>query len=224
MRFPGDVTGPDPPTTRITRDEYPRKQTTDLGNAIALGVTRFLTALVIPSSSASGPTKFSAVFDEWPNTDDQFVPTGACVLPFDLTYGPSHLEPILLEDTWVPAGQPGFGLFEEAEATAEISIEIRAASRAERNAAVAALEDTFRKPRLDLPSKRYGVVTKLDEYFGLHARLSLISSSKPDDAGRADANMWEATIVLQAEAKQVSLNVVQPMTIRIDQYVDGELG
>ncbi len=209
----------------FTINDFSRKQTTDLSAAISKAIARFLAGLTWSGAGGNATCKFAEVFDAWPSLEDSGVPTSCCVLPFKLVYEPTYPDPLLLEDTWEPKDQgvPGFGLFAVcAVHVDEVEIEIKAASDEERNAALAGVENVFREPNMLLPPSRYGVVTLMDEYFGMPARLALVDAEKIDNADQAAQNVWEAVVTLRVQSKQVFVGPVQPFRIQVVELVEGE--
>lgn len=190
----------------------------DLETAISLAVTRALDQ-DFTGPGGIGKIRFVQLFEDWPSMEQSFVTPTAVVLPDgDLVYGPGLLTPKLLEDTWEVAGEPGLGLYELAEASREFQVLFRGSTAMERNALKAGIEGAFvADPILIAPrlGARYGTVVAMPEYWGLAARLTLVSTSKLDDAESASKNIWEGRISLRAEAKLVKLGLVQPFRLRI---------
>jgi hypothetical protein len=191
----------------------------DLETAMSLAVARAIDRKYV-GPDGRRPLSFQRVFKEWPTFNDEWVNPSAVVLPDgDLLYGPSHMTPTLMEDTWEVRGEPGFGLYKLDEATKEFDIGIRARTQAERNALKAGIEQIFVDDAIILAplanKARNGIIVPMPEYWGLSCRLHLVSSRKLDDAAAAAANRWEALIHVRADAPHVKLGIVQPFRLSL---------
>jgi len=201
----------------FSREDYSRKQTVDLTTAMSQAIADRLTACAWPGPGGQGTIQLKRVFTDWPTFNDEFVPPSGCILPDPpLVYGPSHPTPRLLEETWEPQGQLGFGLYELQEATRDVEVVVRAPTSAERQALLAGIETTFQDPRLLMWRRgaRNGVFVPMPGYFGIPCRLTFLSSQKHDDQDTAARNQNEATFVVRAEAKHVMLGPVAPFTLK----------
>lgn len=208
----------------ITREQYSRRATQPIAVAVAMGLQRLILAQRFTGAGGIGTIAFDEVFEEWPSVEDWNLANAACVLPFELVYGDEYPTPTLLEDTWEPKGDYGFGLYVLSDASAEaIDVELRAPTKAERDALLMGLEGMFGAPRPTLQqpeSARSGVTMILDEYFGLPARVYRLKSAILDDADRAIRNAWEARVTLAVQTKQVVLDPVAPLKIRFEETVE----
>lgn len=211
----------------ITLEQFSRKATEDLETAISLAVTRTISGQFTGPGGA-GKIAFAQVHEDWPSFEQSYVFPTATILPDEpLVYGPSHLVPQLLEDTWEPRGVPGLGLYELCEASRDLVVQYRAGTAAERNALKAGLETTFVAPQVTLApfsGMRYGVLVPMPEYWGLTVRLAIADSQKLDDAESSVQNRWEGRATIHAQAKLVKLAIVQPFRVRIKEMVgDGPI-
>lgn len=209
----------------ITAEQFSRRATTDLETAISMAVGRVV-GVQFPGPDGIGQIGFTQVFEDWPSFESSFVTPTAAVLPDGpLVYGPSHMTPRLLEETWEPKGEPGLGLYELSEASREFTLTFRGSTSAERNALKAGLESVFVVPEVILApvaGARYGVLVPMPEYWSLQVRLALVDSSKLDDAESASKNIWEGAISIRAQAKLVKLAIVQPFRVRITEVVGSD--
>lgn len=197
----------------LTREQYSRKQTVDLETALALAVLRVINK-TYQGPGGFGALRFEQLYEDWPSFEDADIVPSAVVMPdAPLLYGPSHPVPRLLEDTWENRGEPGLGLYQLSEATREFDVQFRGSTTAERNALKAGLEGIFVDDRLLIAPKmgaRYGVLEAMPEYWGLTARLVLLSSVKLDDQESAAKNIAEGRVTVKAYAPHVRLGLVQP--------------
>ncbi len=109
----------------MTRADYSKKATRDVRNAAALALARHLATLTFEGTEHQ---RFTEVFDEWPAYLNRYRPPAACVLPAGWKYGDWSFTPTLLEDTWEPKGQQGFGLYKTAELECEMEVSLRTLS------------------------------------------------------------------------------------------------
>lgn len=202
----------------LTPEQYSRSATVDLETAISLAVVRTVDR-DFTGPGGVGKIRFTQVHEDWPSFEDSFTTPAAAVLPGDeLKYGPSHLTPVLLEDTWEVKGEPGLGLYELAEASREFQLEYRGSTSAERNALKAGVETAFVTDEVLVAppgGARYGVLVAVPEYWGLNVRLSITGSSKLDDQELAAKNIWMGRATILAQAKLVKLAIVQPFRVRV---------
>lgn len=202
----------------LTPEQYSRSATVDLETAISLAVTRTVTR-DFGGAGGVGKIRFTQVFEDWPSFEDNFTTPAAAVLPGDeLKYGPSHLTPILMEDTWENPGEPGLGLYELSEASREFQLEYRGSTSTERNALKLGVEGCFVSDEILIApvlGARYGTLVAVPEYWGLKVRLTLTGSSKLDDAELAAKNIWIGRATILAQAAHVKLGIVQPFRVKV---------
>lgn len=206
------------PITDIS--QYSRKQTLDVRSAMATAIARKLRDSVFPRGSG-GSIKFAEVFESWPSYEQRYVPPSACVLPTPTLYDAARLTPTLLEDTWEPPGDVGFGLYQLADIEVEFEINIRAASSAERSDIIAGLEQAWVADGIlmdQVAGARYGILLEMPEYWGLCAGFSLVSARTLDDEDKAMREHREAVLSVKGVASQVTLRPVRPLnlTVRVD--------
>jgi hypothetical protein len=187
---------------------------------MALALARKLRAAVFPRPSG-GQLRFAEVFESWPDYTQRFVPPAACVLPGSWPYDAARMTPTLLEDTWEPHGDVGFGLYKTADISADFEINIRATSDAERAVLLAGLEDIWVADEVlmdHISGARYGVLIEMTEYWGVCAGFALKSARVVDNEDMAIRNHREAIITVTGQAPQVKLAPVRPLklTVRID--------
>ncbi len=211
---------------QITLEQYSRKAATDLENGIARAVRAAIEGALVQPPGEAPRLAFSRVFDTWASYEQDFVAPAACVVPAGaLQFVESYSTPCLLEETWEPQGEPGFGLYAVAAAEQEIDVLVRAGSDVERNLLVRALEGLFFEKTaegalLHLPAgARYGRVLTMDDYYQLPVRTSLREVAKGDNEESAQRSAWEARVGLRVQAKEVVLGVVQPFTVTIQAEV-----
>jgi hypothetical protein len=223
----------------FTPDQYSRSATVDLETAISLAVERVISQ-PYPRLDSQGVITLAEIYSDWPTMDDEFVSPSAVILPQDeLLYGPSHLTPRLLEDSWEPRGQNGFGLYELSEGTREFQLQVRSGVQAERNALKAGIEGAFvassviavpppnpTPPTVQAPSRfegqRYGIIVRVPEYWNLPVRLTLKGSHKLDDADLAAKNQWAAEFRIEAQAPHVVLRPVPAFRVKFRQVEVGD--
>lgn len=207
----------------ITPEQYSRKQSEDLETSISLAVVQTIGKQQFTGPGGVGKIGFTQVFEDWPSFEQSYVfPTAAILPDAPLVYGPSHMTPRLLEDTWEPRGEPGLGLYELCEASRDLTLQYRAGSAQERNALKAGLETSFIVPEVivaPVQGPRYGVLVIMPEYWGLTVRLAIADSIKLDDAESAVQNRWEGRATIKAQAKLVKLAFVPPFRVRIKEVI-----
>ena len=202
--------------------QYSRKQTLDLETAMGAAVLRAIDR-EYPGPGGEKTIRFRQLFEDWPAFEDNHVGPAAVVLPGnDITYGPTHPTPKLLEETWETPGQAGLGLYELSEATREFDVQFRAATTAERNALKAGLESLFATIGPPPDGTFNGLQVALTEYWGLTGYVSLLRSRKLDDQETVAKNINEGRITVTVTAPLVALRPVQPFRVRIKLYVDGQ--
>lgn len=211
----------------ISREQFSRKQTEDLETAISLALLRVIDR-EYPGPGGQGVVRFLQTFEDWPSFESADLTPSAVVLPDgDLMYGPSHPTPTLMEETWEPRGENGLGLYVLSEASREFEVRFRGATTAERNALKAGLETAFEADDVEAASvmipptgARYGIVTTMPEYWGMTVRLTLLASSKLDDADTAAKNLNEGRLRVRAEARHVKLGPVPVFKLRVREIVE----
>jgi hypothetical protein len=210
----------------VNRQSFSRKQTLDLQTAMARALARTLGAAVFPGPGNQGEVRFRQVYEEWPGPNDRHATPAACVRSDQrITYADAMPTPQLLEDTWEPQGRSGLGLYKSAEGECDFQVEVRCASKPERSAVSAGVEELFLPPGVlqnHAAGPRYGVLVPMPEYWGLSVRLSVQSRDPADDAEAAIKNRWEARFLVRAQAPKVRLDVVQPFRLKIVELIDGE--
>jgi hypothetical protein len=221
--------------------ETGRSATMDVGSAMATALARLVGRASIASPGSAGtPLRFKDVLTDWATFDDRNVyPTACVVSEAEIRYDESRLTPGLLEETWARRGEPGLGLYKEAEGTTEFKVFLRAPTKKERSAVVLAVETLFSRPasvgigmqpprrrgdsRVDVAA-RYGVLEPMPEYWGLSVRLSTEGTTKLDGADAASKNRWEAFMRVSAQASKVRLDRVVPAQLRVRTTVDDSPG
>lgn len=213
----------------FTREQFSRSQTMDLETAIANAVISLVSG-PFPGAQGRGQIQLAQVFDDWAEFEDDYVDPSGCILPdTELLYGPSHPTPVLLEDTWEPAGEQGFGLYELSEATREFELSIRTETGLDRQALKAGIETAFQSDGVliaPLNGVRYGTIVSMPEYWNLPCRLTLLASRKLDDAESAQRKIEEARFRILAHASHVKLAPVAPFRLRLttfEQLADGTI-
>ena len=199
----------------FTRNQYSRKASRDVRNAAALALARHLAEL---SFELGGQTfGFTKVFDEWPSYAQRYKPPAACVLPSSWSYGAWGLTPTLLEDTWEPTGQQGFGLYKTAELECELEVSIRTTSTAEREAITLGVEDAFHnnKMLMSQAGARNSVLLSMPEYYNLPARFSLLRGRTIDDEDHAMREKRDVVLTIGVQASKVKLGPVYPMALHL---------
>lgn len=206
--------------------QYPRKQTLDLRSAMSAALVRLLQDAKFPGPGGYGTIQLAVAYAEWPSTPDEYVGPAAVVLPGEGRDVDGQFTPSLLEDTWWPQGQPGWGLYKLSDYEVSFEVKIRAAAAAERGALIAGIEQLFvQDPQqmLIAPDKgnRYGTLLDLPEYFGSQARFGLQTTSVLDDEESASMEQREAIFTIQAQSKKLRVGLVQPFTVKL--IVDPDL-
>lgn len=201
----------------MRRELYSRRQTLDLRLAMAEALATHLGALTFHAGSRD--FGFDRVFDSWPSDTDWQALPAACVLPDEkVAYSNERLTPTLLEETWEPAGRPGLGLYQVADAECDLMLTVRASTPGERSAVVAGVEEALFEPRVTgnyEQGRRSGIVLPMPAYWSLPARYRVVESRVLDDAESAQKNWNDATFLVRAQAPQVRLDKVVPFQLRI---------
>ena len=207
------------------REQFSRSATLDLETAIATALTGSLKQNYL-GPGGKGKVAFAQVFEDWATFEDDFVSPSAVVMPDgELLYGPSQLVPSLIEETWEPQHEQGFGLYVLSEATKDFTVVIRSSNQAERNALKAGVETSFVAPEVNIApvlGERYGVVIDMPGYWGLPVTLKLLGSRKLDDADSAAKNIWQAEFRIAAQARHVKLGPVVPFRVKIQRFEVGQ--
>jgi len=207
----------------VKRELYSRSQTLDLRLAMANALASYLGDMEFRAGARA--FQFARVFDEWPSAMDDSVLPAACVLPDEvLKYADARLTPALVEETWEPAGRPGWGLYELADAECDLGVTVRAASPGERSAIVATVEAAFVEDRVTgnfEQGARMSRVLTMPAYWGLPCRVRMVEMRVLDDGETAQKNWNEATFLVRAQATQVKLDRVAPFRLKIVEDVEG---
>jgi hypothetical protein len=204
----------------IRKDQFSRKQTMDLRLAMASALVRFLQGMTFEGPGGYGIIQLETGFAEWPSVPDEYVGPACAVLPGLGTDIEGRLIPTLIEDTWEPRGQPGWGLYVLSDYEVEFKVRIRAASAAERDALIMGIEQAFVQEPNDMliaPEKgnRYGTLLDLPEYFASQARFGLKETNVLDDPDSAMAEQREAEFTVMGQAKKMRVGLVQPFTVKV---------
>jgi len=197
----------------MTRADYSKKATRDVRNAAALALARHLATLTFEGTEHQ---RFTEVFDEWPAYLNRYRPPAACVLPAGWKYGDWSFTPTLLEDTWEPKGQQGFGLYKTAELECEMEVSLRTTSTAEREVIVLAIEDAFQDPQMlmsQTKGPRNSIILPIPEYYGQTARFSLLRGRTVDDPDSAMRERRDAVMTVSVQASKLKLGPVYPMAL-----------
>lgn len=203
------------------REQYSRSADLDLETAMAKALNDTINR-DYAGAGGKGTVRFAQMFNDWPSFEENFVSPNAAVLPDgELLYGPSHLVPSLIEETWEPKGEAGFGLYVLSEATKEFLVTVRSSNQEERNALKAGVETAFVAPEVNIAPRlgeRYGVVVDMPGYWGLPVMLKLLGSRKLDGADNAAKNINEAEFRISAQARHVVLGPVVPFSVKIQRF------
>jgi hypothetical protein len=200
----------------MPKEHYGRTATRDVRSAAALALRDHLATLTFVNGGA--PFCFAEVFEEWPAYLDRYVPPSACVLPGAWKYGDSNFTPTLLEDTWEPEGESGWGLYKTAELEVDFEVVVGATSPSEREAIVLGVEDAFQAPGLlmdEAQGPRNAIILPLSAYYGLSARFALLSARVIDSEEQAMRERREAIFTIQVQAPKVKLGPVHPLALKL---------
>jgi len=215
------------PVGLMPKNQFSRQQTLGLRESMASALVRLLQAAVFPGPGGYGSIRLEVAYAEWPSAPDEYISPAACVLPGEGRDVEGHFMPVLLEDTWEPAGFPGWGLYVLGDYEADFEIKVRAASVAERNALIAGIEQIFVQDpdqMLIAPAKnnRYGCLLDMPEYFESQARFGLRSTRVLDDEESAMAEQREVTFTVSGQAKKLRIGLVQPFVLKMVINPDAE--
>jgi hypothetical protein len=207
------------------REQYSRSATLDLETAIATALLSIIKR-PFPGPGGKGMIQLAEAFEDWASFEENYVSPSAAVLPDgELVYGPSQLVPSLIEETWEPKGEQGFGLYVLSEATKDFLDTIRSSNQEERNALKAGLETAFVAPEINIAPRlgeRYGTVVDMPEYWGLPVVLKLLGSRKLDDQDSSAKNNQQAEFRISAQARHVVLGPVVPFRVKIQRFEVGQ--
>lgn len=206
----------------MPRELYSRRAKLDLRLSMAAALKGFLETLTF--SAGGRPLKFARVYEEWAGWTDKGVQPAASVLPDEqIEYGKAPLTPSLIDGTWEPHGQAGWGLYQLSMAECDMEISIRANSSGERSAVMAVMETAFVEDGAGSSyerGRRYGRIIPMPDYYGLNARFTLLSSRVLDDGDSAMKNRNEASMVVSAQAPLARVDVVQPFIARVTEVLE----
>ena len=207
----------------FTIEQFSKKASRDVRSSMALALARHARGLVF--NSGAGPFQFAEVFEEWPSYLKRYIAPSACVLPGSWTYGDAYLTPTLIENTWEPAGEQGFGLYKQTEIQVELELSMRTNSVAEREAILLVVESAFRHPQLLMSEQggRNGILLPMPEYYGCLARFALVAGRVIDDEDRAVRENRDAILTISAQATQVVVGPVAPLSLKVRQLVGPEV-
>jgi hypothetical protein len=205
----------------MLREDYSRKATMDVRDALAAALKRHIAALRFRGSDDTD--RFAVVDDDWPTYNDRQVVPSACVDPGAWRYAPWSMTPHLLEDTWEPKGMPGWGLYKVAEIEADFVLACRTNLPAERKVLIHSIEDAFETPRLlmDQHGARYGILLPLPDYYGLLGRFTLTGGQILDTEDKAARSQKDALFTISVQASKVQVGPVFPMSINIRKQLGG---
>jgi hypothetical protein len=192
-------------------DQYSRKATRDVRGAMAMALRRHLEGLHFADPR---DFVFAEVFEEWPSFLERYIPPSCCILPGTTTYADALMTPTLLEDTWEPSGEQGFGLYQLSEIDLSFEVYIRCASVTERNAVMLGIEESFRAPLvlMDMVAgARNAILKPLPEYYNLDCRFSVTAARTIDDQDTSVREARDAIFSISAQAPQVTVGPVYPM-------------
>jgi hypothetical protein len=203
----------------IDLSAYSRSQTLDARAAMARAVVKKLQRMMFRDPYGHS-VQLAEVFEAWPSAGDRFIPPAAVVLPGPWLYDAARLTPTLMEDTWEPRGQRGWGLYKLADISLDFEILIRAASDAERSVIVQGFEVAWVADEVTsdpVEGARYGIVLPMPEYWGICAEFALKSARVLDDEDRAMREHREVIFTINGVAPQVKVAPVRPMspTVRV---------
>lgn len=207
----------------FNRNQYSRKRSKSLRAAMAEALqTKLLLARFDRGDGTTFP--MAEVYPAWPDPEDHYVYPSAVVLPGSAVYEDSGMTPTLLECTWEPEGQAGFGLYKTSELVATYEIQVRAPTDSERDLLVAGLEDMWIADGVlmdHVDGPRYGILLDLPAYWGITSTFSLQTVRILDNEESAQRQHREAVLSVTGRASQVKLGPVQPMKLTITQSLTG---
>lgn len=196
----------------FSQSQYSRIATAPARVALVKALCRHVEALRFGTENK----QFARVFEEWANFADDYMPPSACVLPGTWEYVDAVMTPTLLEDTWEPAGQQGFGLYKLAEMNLKLEIAARTDNTVERDEFTLAVESSFRAPRMlmdQVGGGRYGIILPLPEYYGLTGRFAMDSARYLDSEDPAVRNQRDAIFTVSAQCAVVTVGPVYPLNL-----------
>lgn len=203
----------------FTKAQYSRKKFQSARAAMAESlVTKLLTARFPRGDGTS--FQMAEVYPAWPDPESHYVYPSAVVLPGVATYEDAGMTPTLIECTWEPPGQQGFGLYKTSELVVPFEIQVRAPTDAERDLLISGLEDMWVEEGLLMDHEvgaRYGIALPLPGYWGVEAIFSLQGIRILDNEEAAMRQHREAVLSLTGRAPQVVLGPVAPMKLVIRQ-------
>lgn len=204
----------------ISLSDYSFKATRSIRGAMASTLAERLRALEF-----TDPTgfrfRFAEVFEDWPSYSSKYVPPSACVLPGSWTYADALMTPTLLEDTWEPHGEAGFGLYKLSEVEVDFEVSLRTDSAAQRDDVMLGLEEAFQSPGLLMDhdiGARYGVLIEMLDYYKQCVRFALQGARMIDGEDAAMREHRDAVFTIRGIAPQVKIGPVQPFKaiVRLD--------
>jgi len=195
----------------ISPEEYPSRATQDVRGAMATTLANYIAGLEFDPGDGSPWYNFAEVFDDWPSFLDRIVMPSACVLPNSWKYGDALLTPVLIEDTWFPKHEPGWGLWKTAEVEVDFELSLRTSNVTERHRLLLGIEDAFQDTRHEANR----IVLSMPSYYGLGVRFSLRSAQLIDSEDPAMREQRDAILTISAQADKVALRPVFPMSITI---------
>lgn len=198
----------------ITVEQYSRKQSLNVRAAMVRAIAERLRNAKFPKPRG-GFIQFSQVFEHWPDYPERSTAIVAAVLPSPVRYDAARLTPSLIDETWEPYGEVGFGLYRLADIDAEFEIQIRCPTDAERSVVLAGMETLWVADEVlmdPIAGARYGVIICMPEYFGVAAGFALKDMRVLDDENRAVREHREAIMTIFGQATQVKLAPVRPMS------------
>jgi hypothetical protein len=195
----------------ISQDEYPRKATQDVRGAMATTLANYISGLEFDPGDGSPQYRFAEVFDDWPSFLDRIVMPSACVLPNSWQYGAALLTPVLIEDTWFPQHEPGWGLWKTSEAEVDFELSLRTSNVSERHRLLLGIEAAFQDTRREANR----IVLDMPSYYGLPVRYSLRAARLIDAEDPAMREQRDAILTISAQADAVALRPVFPLSITI---------
>lgn len=195
----------------MPKEEFSRTASMDVRGAMAATLASYIAGLKFEALDGGTTLQFAEVFDEWPSYLDRAVPPSGCVLPSSWKYGAAVMTPVLIERTWEPKGQAGWGLWKTGEAEVEFEFSFRTTSTAERGKLILGIEDAFQSTSHEANR----IVLEMPAYYGLDVRYSLLSCRVVDSEDQAMKEQRDAVMTISAQADKVALKPVFPMSLTI---------
>lgn len=198
------------------KEQYSRKATMDVRSALSRALQIHLENIVFKKEGSQ--FKFTEVHDTWPSFTQQYIPPSACVLPGGWEYASWSLAPTLLEETWEPQGQMGFGLYKTDEVECRFEVSIRTDNPVERKVVMLGVEDSFQPPDMlmdEAGGARNSIIVPMTEYYDLPARFALLSGRVIDSEEQAMREQRVAVFTLSAQCSKVILGPVAPLSLTI---------